>query len=139
MSILRQFVEEVKTEYQKEMARYQAMQNPQPLPPPQPVVQPTLTYEEWLKMEEMKTDTTTKPKKRTKKAGAKSDTTDDVTGTTPARREAGKIEMLGANASRKSKPHHIVSSLNAASARNAIIMAEVLGKPVSRRRNKGWI
>ena len=130
MSILRQFAEEIKREIQNEIAKVQAELNPPPVmqthamsqSPPKASTSPN------------KTEAGKKTKTRsTKKADKKNNVPGDIEKTVSPKREAGKIEFLGANATR-TKPHHIVSSLNAASARNAIVLAEVLGPPVSRRR-----
>ena len=72
-------------------------------------------------------------KSRQRRETAESVSTDESTGTTVAPRPSATSQST---ARASSSVHSAVAGLNPQTARNAIIMAEVLGQPVSKRQRK---
>ena len=86
----------------------------------------------------IRNQSSSKSTKGTKKSGTKKAIRTEGPPPTvpPPRREAGKVENLGTKRIPYVKAHTIVADLNPETARNAIVLAEVLGPPVSKRQQK---
>ena len=134
MSFFKEIVDEFKREIEKATAELNAQTNKQ-APRPQGPPPPQRTNKADSGVIEHSGTERPKPKKQRKKAPAQQPAATGAAGATGTTRspvektQVQKQPIVTGNAARQ-----LVSSLNPQTARNAIIMSEVIGPPVSRRK-----